>query len=103
MSILSAAIANVMTDQKRNRIMIAAGGTGGHVYPAIAIAEAIAAHYRGVSLSFVGSVGGFERPLVEESGVYFAAYHEVLAGPLHGLSPLRVIWSLLKLAAGTLQ
>lgn len=83
--------------------MIAAGGTGGHVYPAIAIAEAIADHYPGVSLSFVGSVGGFERPLVEESGVRFAAYHEVLAGPLHGIGLLRAGWNAVKLAAGTLQ
>ena len=92
-----------MTDPNRIRIMIAAGGTGGHVYPALAIAEAIKAQYPGLGLSFIGSVGGFERPLVQEAGVHFATYDEVLAGPLHGVGPLRAIWSLIKLAAGMLQ
>jgi UDP-N-acetylglucosamine--N-acetylmuramyl-(pentapeptide) pyrophosphoryl-undecaprenol N-acetylglucosamine transferase len=92
-----------MTDPNRIRIMIAAGGTGGHVYPALAIAEAVKAAYPGLSLSYVGSVGGFERPLVEESGVHFAAYHEVLAGPLRGIGLLRAAWSAVKLIAGTLQ
>jgi len=83
--------------------MIASGGTGGHVYPALAIAEAIAAQYPEVNLSFVGSVGGFERPLVQEAGVPFAAYDEILAGPLHGVGFLRGLMSAVKLALGTLQ
>jgi undecaprenyldiphospho-muramoylpentapeptide beta-N-acetylglucosaminyltransferase len=93
-----------MNKQNNNlRIMIASGGTGGHVYPALAIAEAITAQFPGVSLSFVGSVGGFERPLVQEAGLRFATYDEILAGPLHGVRPLRAAWSLVKLAAGSLQ
>ncbi|MEO8608332.1 MAG: UDP-N-acetylglucosamine--N-acetylmuramyl-(pentapeptide) pyrophosphoryl-undecaprenol N-acetylglucosamine transferase [Chloroflexota bacterium] len=103
MSLLSATIVTFMTDPNRIRIMIASGGTGGHVYPALAIAEAIKAAYPGLNLSFVGSVGGFERPLVEESGIRFAAYYEVLAGPLRGIGLVRAAWNALKLAAGTLQ
>jgi undecaprenyldiphospho-muramoylpentapeptide beta-N-acetylglucosaminyltransferase len=83
--------------------MIAAGGTGGHVYPAIAIAEALMSQYPGVSLSFVGSVDGFERPLMAEAGIPFAHYDEVRAGPLVGVSPLRMLWSMVQLAIGTLQ
>jgi UDP-N-acetylglucosamine--N-acetylmuramyl-(pentapeptide) pyrophosphoryl-undecaprenol N-acetylglucosamine transferase len=85
------------------RILIAAGGTGGHVYPALAIAEALQALESGVSLAFVGSVDGFERPLVAEGGVTFARYDEVRAGPLHGVSPLQFISSLFQLVIGTLQ
>ncbi len=51
----------------------------------------------------MGSVDGFERPLVTESRIEFAAYDEVRAGPLHGVSPLRALVSLLNLAMGTLQ
>jgi UDP-N-acetylglucosamine--N-acetylmuramyl-(pentapeptide) pyrophosphoryl-undecaprenol N-acetylglucosamine transferase len=61
------------------------------------------ARYPGVSLSFVGSVDGFERPLVQESGVRFAYYDEVRAGPLHGVNPLRALVSIIMLVAGTLQ
>ncbi|MBI5669941.1 MAG: UDP-N-acetylglucosamine--N-acetylmuramyl-(pentapeptide) pyrophosphoryl-undecaprenol N-acetylglucosamine transferase [Chloroflexi bacterium] len=84
-------------------ILIAAGGTGGHVYPALAIAEAVREHYPNVSLAFVGSVGGFERPLVQESGVVFESYNEVRAGPLHGVGLPRKLWSAVNLAVGTLQ
>ncbi len=44
-----------------------------------------------------------EGKLVAASGLGFCAYHEVLAGPIHGVSPLRMAASLLKLAAGSLQ
>jgi UDP-N-acetylglucosamine--N-acetylmuramyl-(pentapeptide) pyrophosphoryl-undecaprenol N-acetylglucosamine transferase len=83
--------------------MIASGGTGGHVYPALAIAEAVIAHHPGVSLSFVGTVGGFERPLVQEAGIHFTAYDEVQAGPLHGVSLPRALLSAVQLVIGTLQ
>lgn len=84
--------------------MIGAGGTGGHVYPALATAEALlngdnAKH----ELYFVGAVGGMERQLVAESGLDFVRYDEVYAGPIHGVNPLRMITSTFKLALGTLQ
>ena len=44
-----------------------------------------------------------ERVLVEESGLPFAGYEEVLAGPVHGVNPLRVAASLLRLALGAAQ
>ncbi len=44
-----------------------------------------------------------ERKLALESGLEFAGYHEILAGPLHGVNPLRVLASLVKLSVGTIQ
>ena len=38
-----------------------------------------------------------------ESGLEFAGYHEILAGPLHGVNPLRALASLVKLSMGTIQ
>ncbi len=92
-----------MNKEHTKRIMVAAGGTGGHVYPALAIAEAVTRMHPQVSLSFVGSVGGFERPLLKETQVQFAAYDEVRAGPLHGVNPLKMVVSLFQLMVGTLQ
>jgi UDP-N-acetylglucosamine--N-acetylmuramyl-(pentapeptide) pyrophosphoryl-undecaprenol N-acetylglucosamine transferase len=83
--------------------MIAAGGTGGHVYPALAAAEAMRQQYPEVMLYFVGTVGGFERPLVERSGIEFAAHDEVQAGPLHGVGLAQSLRSAVKLVAGTLR
>jgi UDP-N-acetylglucosamine--N-acetylmuramyl-(pentapeptide) pyrophosphoryl-undecaprenol N-acetylglucosamine transferase len=83
--------------------MIAAGGTGGHVYPALAIAEALKQQQPQAALSFVGVVGGFERPLVAASGLPFASYDEVRAGPLNGVGRRRQLRSLIELAWGTVQ
>ena len=86
------------------RIMIGAGGTGGHVYPALATAEALLnSDNTNHTLYFVGAVGGMERKLVAESGLDFARYDEVYAGPIHGVSPLQMMTSAIKLAIGTIQ
>src|SRR5579871_1809300 len=85
------------------RMMIAAGGTGGHVYPAIAVAEALSAQRPANKLTFVGSVGGFERPLLDEANLKFDHYAQVYAGPLHGVGVLRAAQSVVKLIIGTLQ
>lgn len=60
-------------------------------------------HDGGVTLTFAGNVGGFERPLIAQSGVEFAAYDEVQAGPIHGVNPLRMASSFVKLTIGTGQ
>jgi UDP-N-acetylglucosamine--N-acetylmuramyl-(pentapeptide) pyrophosphoryl-undecaprenol N-acetylglucosamine transferase len=83
--------------------MIAAGGTGGHVYPALAAAESMVNLYPETTFYFVGTVGGFERPLVAKTSVNFAAHEEVQAGPIHGVNPLKMASSLFKLGVGTIQ
>ena len=82
--------------------MIAAGGTGGHVYPALAVAEALRAEYPHIDLYFIGS-SGLERDLVRESGIAFAAYDDVRAGPMAGVSWLRRLWSLVNYGIGFFQ
>ena len=44
-----------------------------------------------------------ERTLVNESGIDFVRYDEVFAGPIHGVSPFRMVTSFLKLTLGTCQ
>ncbi len=60
----------------------------------------IASQYPEIALSFVGNVGGFERPLIDRAGVSFDTYDEVQAGPLNGVNPLRALNSLRKLMLG---
>lgn len=55
------------------RIIISGGGTGGHIYPAIAIAKTIAGRERDAEILFVGTEGGLESQLVPREGLDFAA------------------------------
>ena len=52
--------------QKQLRCVIAAGGTAGHVLPALAVAEALTA--RGVYVTFAGSPDRVEAQLVPDAG-----------------------------------
>jgi len=49
------------------RAIIAGGGTGGHVIPALAIAQELKARYR-CELAFVGTARGMEAKLVPAAG-----------------------------------
>src|SRR5207237_10044498 len=49
-------------------IYFAAGGTGGHVYPALAAAEALARRLPGVEIRFIGTAERLEGRLVPAAG-----------------------------------
>src|ERR1700739_4158046 len=50
------------------RFIIAGGGTGGHIFPAIAIANAIKELKPGVEILFVGATGKMEMEKVPQAG-----------------------------------
>ena len=50
------------------RVLIAAGGTGGHIYPGIAVAKEIARRYPESEVRFVGTIRGLENKLVPQAG-----------------------------------
>jgi UDP-N-acetylglucosamine--N-acetylmuramyl-(pentapeptide) pyrophosphoryl-undecaprenol N-acetylglucosamine transferase len=54
-----------------NHLMVVAAGTGGHVMPGLAVAEAL--RDRGWSISWLGTRMGMERQLVEPRGIAFDA------------------------------
>lgn len=71
------------------------------MYPALAVAERLLESEPQTTLAFVGTVGGFEKPLVEKSGVRLDAVDEVHAAPFHGISPLKAAAGLLQTLRGT--
>ena len=50
------------------RILLAGGGTAGHIEPALAVAEAIARIDKGVTIEFIGTSAGLESLLVPQRG-----------------------------------
>ena len=55
----------------RRRLLIVAAGTGGHVMPGLAVADALRG--RGWDVSWLGTTTGMERGLVEGAGLAFDA------------------------------
>jgi UDP-N-acetylglucosamine--N-acetylmuramyl-(pentapeptide) pyrophosphoryl-undecaprenol N-acetylglucosamine transferase len=50
------------------RVLIAAGGTGGHIYPGIAVAREVMRRDAGSQVRFVGTARGLENRLVPQAG-----------------------------------
>ncbi len=54
------------------RIMLTGGGTGGHIYPALAIARAVRSKYPEVEIGYIGTDNGLEAKIVpKEPGIQF--------------------------------
>ena len=71
---------NEMSQESKNiRIIISGGGTGGHLFPAIAIANALQRIEPGVKILFVGAEGKMEMQKVPEAG------YEITGLPVAGL------------------
>jgi UDP-N-acetylglucosamine--N-acetylmuramyl-(pentapeptide) pyrophosphoryl-undecaprenol N-acetylglucosamine transferase len=70
------------------RAVIAGGGTGGHLYPGIAIARELAARRPGSTITFAGTARGIETKVVPREG--FALDLLRIAG-LKGRSPIAAV------------
>ena len=60
-----------MESKISKNILITGGGTGGHLYPAIAIIEYLQAKYPDSSISFIGSRKGMSKKLIPQMNVDF--------------------------------
>ncbi|MDD3653329.1 MAG: undecaprenyldiphospho-muramoylpentapeptide beta-N-acetylglucosaminyltransferase [Desulfotomaculaceae bacterium] len=53
------------------RFIVAGGGTGGHIYPALAIARGLQNRYPGSKIFYVGTTRGMESDIVPKEGLPF--------------------------------
>lgn len=53
---------------KNKKVIIAGGGTGGHIYPALAIAEALQKLDKDIEIHFVGTPRGLESKIIPRAG-----------------------------------
>ena len=75
------------------RVLIAGGGTGGHIIPALAVARELTAKY-GAEILFVGTARGMESRLVPEAGF---ALKLIDVGPLNKVSLMTRLKTLVRL------
>lgn len=71
------------------RVLIAAGGTAGHINPALAIAGYLKEHQSDVQIAFAGRKEGMEYGLVTRQGYPF--YHIEVQGIQRSLSPHNIV------------
>lgn len=82
------------------KIVISGGGTGGHIYPAIAIADALKAIDSAIQILFVGAEGKMEMEKIPRAG------YDIIGLPISGfqrkftyknlLFPIRLLRSMMK-------
>ena len=81
-------------------LMIAGGGTGGHIYPAIAIAQEFLARDASRRVVFVGTEYGLEKTIVPRAGF---PLEFISAGGLKGKGFADVVKNLARLPLGFIQ
>jgi UDP-N-acetylglucosamine--N-acetylmuramyl-(pentapeptide) pyrophosphoryl-undecaprenol N-acetylglucosamine transferase len=63
----------------KTKILISGGGTGGHIYPAIAIANELMKRDENIDILFIGAKGRMEMEMVPAAG------YEIIGLPVRGL------------------
>ncbi len=76
------------------RVLIAGGGTGGHLFPGIALAEEIVTRHPKNDVVFVGTNRGLEARVVPQNGFVFEA---ITSRGLKGMGVLKLLLGLLTL------
>ena len=81
------------------RILLTTGGTGGHIFPALAVAAALRRRFPECRIMFVGGTRGPERELATDAGLEFTAL------PAKGVlgKGLRSIPALMSMGLGVLK
>ncbi len=78
------------------RIIISGGGTGGHVFPAISIANALKSIDKDTIIHFVGALGRLEMHKVPEAGYDISGLPVAGFERKHALKNISVIFKLIK-------
>ena len=82
------------------RLLVAAGGTGGHVLPAVAVIDELKARNIPLEVLWIGSHKGVERDIAHSHGLRFAA---IQTGKLRRYVSLETVTDMLRLPVGLVQ
>ncbi len=85
---------------RRLRAVVTGGGTGGHIYPALAVARRLLERVPQARVTYVGTRDGLEASLIPGSGIEFFG---IQAGGLARKAPAEAARGLWKMGAGLVQ
>lgn len=77
------------------RVIVTGGGTGGHVYPALTLAQAL--RREGSEVLYVGTARGLEARVVPAAGIPFAT---VISRPFHRTRPWSIVGTVMAAGGG---
>ncbi len=78
------------------KAVVTGGGTGGHIYPAIAVAQALIQSDPRVDVRFIGGIEGMESHIVPENGLTFIGVTTCKLRKLVSFSTIKVLWALIR-------
>ena len=81
-------------------LLIAGGGTGGHLYPGVAVARELMARVPGAAVTFVGTAAGIEARVIPREGL---TLETIRSAGLKGKSPVALLRGLLLLPLSALD
>jgi len=87
------------TEIKIESVILTTGGTGGHIFPALAVAEGLIQHNTKMKIIFIGSNYGPEHKIVKDFGLEFVALpvRGVLGRGFKAISSIiRIIFAIFK-------
>lgn len=67
------------------KVIVSAGGTGGHIYPALAIIDILKKNYHDLDLLYIGTSDRMEKDIIPEKGIKYEAIS------IYGFNKKRVI------------
>src|SRR5436190_8593467 len=80
--------------------MVAGGGTGGHLFPGVAVARELMARVPGATVTFVGTAAGIEARVIPREGL---TLETIRSAGLKGKSPVALLRGLLLLPLSALD
>lgn len=82
------------------RYLITGGGTGGHIYPALAICKGLIEADKSATIMYVGTRKGLEAELVPREGIPFSV---IDAAGIMGKSPMQAVRGAFRATKGVLE
>lgn len=78
------------------RIILTGGGTGGHIYPAIAIGQAIKNRWAEAEILYIGTGNGMESKIVPEAGFDFKTVDVIGLKRSFSVQSIKALWKAIR-------